>query len=68
VENTLSNLKAVYVKLEDSAGIILKITLEGVSAALDEDAKDKLFQAGIPVTIKQEDENSYIRFRLTKEV
>ena len=68
VENTLSNLNAVYVKLEDSAGIILKITLEGVSAALDEDAKDKLFQAGIPVTIKQEDENSYIRFRLTKEV
>ncbi len=68
VENTLSNLKAVYVKLENAAGVILKITLEGVSAVLDEDTKDKLFQAGIPVTIKYEDEISYIRFRLTKEV
>ncbi len=67
-EETLPNLKAVYVKVENSAGIILKLTLEGVSAVLDEGTKDKLFQAGIPVTIKYEDENSYIRFRLTKEV
>lgn len=68
VENSLSKLQAVYVKLENSTGIILKITLEGVNAALSENTKDKLFQAGIPVTIKYEDENSYIRFRLTKEV
>lgn len=68
IENTLSDLKAVYVKIENAAGIILKITLEGVNVALSEDAKDKLFQAGIPVTIKYEDEISYIRFRLTKEV
>ncbi len=68
VETALSNLKAVYVKLEHSAGIVLKITLEGVCAVLEEDTKEKLFQAGIPVTIKYEDEISYIRFRLTKEV
>ncbi len=68
IENTLSDLKAVYVKLENSAGAVLKLTLEGVSAALSEEAKDKLFQAGIPVTIKYEDEVSYIRFRLTKGV
>ncbi len=68
VENSLSNLKAVYVKLEDSAGIVLKMTMEGVSAVLDEETKEKLFQAGIPVTIRHEDEISYIRFRLTKEV
>lgn len=68
VENALSDLKAVYVKLENAAGIVLKITLEGVSAVLDEDTKEKLFQAGILVTIKCEDEISYIRFRLTKEV
>ena len=67
VENSLSKLKAVYVKLENSTGIILKITLEGATAVLDEDTKDKLFQAGIPVTIKYEDEISYVRFRLTKE-
>ena len=67
IENTLSDLKAVYVKLENTAGMVLKITLEGVNAVLSEDAKDKLFQAGIPVTIKYEDEISYIRFRLTKE-
>lgn len=68
VESTLSDLKAVYVKLADSAGVVLKITLEGVNAVLDEDTRDKLFQAGIPVTIKYEDEISYIRFRLTREV
>jgi hypothetical protein len=68
VEHSLSKLQAVYVKLENSTGIILKITLEGVNATLSENTKDKLFQAGIPVTIKNEDENSYIRFRLTKEV
>lgn len=68
MENTLPDLKAVYVKLENSAGVILKITLEGVSAVLDEDTKEKLFQAGIPVTIKYEDEISYMRFRLTREV
>jgi len=68
IENSLSDLKAVYVKLEDAAGIVLKITLEGVSAVFDEDTKEKLFQAGIPVTIKYEDEASYIRFRLTREV
>lgn len=68
VEHSLAKLQAVYVKLENSTGIILKITLEGVNAALSENTKDKLFQAGIPVTIKYEDENSYIRFRLTKEV
>ena len=68
VENALSDLKAVYVKLENAAGIVLKITLEGVSAVLDEDTKEKLFQAGILVTIKCEDEISYIRFRLTTEV
>ncbi|MBQ9135388.1 MAG: hypothetical protein IJX66_04775 [Lachnospiraceae bacterium] len=68
IENALSDLKAVYVKLENAAGIVLKITLEGAEAALSEAAKDKLFQAGIPVTIKYEDEISYIRFRLTKEV
>lgn len=68
VENALSYLKAVYVKLENAAGIVLKITLEGVSAVLDEDTKEKLFQAGILVTIKCEDEISYIRFRLTTEV
>ena len=68
IEDTLSDLKAVYVKLENSAGAVLKLTLEGVSAALSEEAMDKLFQAGIPVTIKYEDEVSYIRFRLTKGV
>ena len=68
VEHSLAKLQAVYVKLENSTGIILKITLEGVNAVLSENTKDKLFQAGIPVTIKYEDENSYIRFRLTKEV
>jgi len=68
IENSLVNLKAVYVKLENRAGIVLKITLEGVCAALDENTKEKLFLAGIPVTIKHEDEVSYIRFRLTKEV
>jgi len=68
IENTLSDLKAVYVKLENSAGIVLKLTLEGVSAALSEETKEKLFQIGIPVTIKYEDDNSYIRFRLTREV
>ena len=68
IESTLSNLKAVYVKLENAAGVVLKITLEGVSAVLGEDTKDKLFRAGIPVTIKHEDEASSIRFRLTKGV
>lgn len=68
VENTLPNLKAVYVKLENSAGVVLKITLEGVSTVLDEDTKKKLFQAGISVTIKYEDDISYIHFRLAKEV
>lgn len=68
VENYLSSLQAVYVKLEESAGIVLKITLEGICAVLDEGAKEKLFRAGIPVTIKYEDEISYIRFRLTKGV
>ncbi len=68
VEESLSSLKAVYVKVENSSGIILKITLEGASAVLDEETKDKLFQVGIPVTIKYEDEISYIRFRLTREV
>jgi len=68
IESTLPNLKAVYVKLENAAGVVLKITLEGVSAVLGEDTKDKLFRAGIPVTIKHEDEASYIRFRLTKGV
>ena len=68
VENHLSSLQAVYVKLEESAGIVLKITLEGICAVLDEGAKEKLFRAGIPVTIKYEDEISYIRFRLTKGV
>ena len=68
VENSLSNLKAVYVKIENSAGIILKITLEGINIALSEDIMDKLFQTSIPVTIKYEDEISYVRFRLTKEV
>ena len=67
VENDLSSLKGVYVKMEDTVGTVLKITLEGVSAVLDESTKDKLFQAGIPVTIKYEDEISYLRFRLTKE-
>ena len=68
VEESLSSLKAVYVKVENSSGIILKIILEGASAVLDEETKDKLFQVGIPVTIKYEDEISYIRFRLTREV
>ena len=68
MEESLSSLKAVYVKVENSSGIILKIILEGVSAVLDEETKDKLFQVGIPVTIKYEDEISYIRFRLTREV
>ena len=68
VEDNLSKLQAVYVKLEDTAGIVLKITLEGVSAFLTENAKEKLFQASIAVTIKHEDTISYIRFRLTKEV
>ncbi len=68
VEESLSSLKAVYVKVENSSGIILKITLEGASAVLNEETKDKLFQVGIPVTIKYEDEISYIRFRLTREV
>ena len=68
VEENLSNLQAVYVKMEDASGMVLKITLEGVCVALDEEIKEKLFQAGIPVTIKHEDEISYVRFRLTKEV
>ncbi|MBO5338007.1 MAG: hypothetical protein J6A94_12855 [Lachnospiraceae bacterium] len=68
VEDNLPKLQAVYVKMEDRAGLVLKITLEGVCAFLTEDAKDKLFQMGIPVTIKHEDVISYIRFRLTKEV
>ena len=68
VENTLSNLKAVYVKMENATGNVLKITMEGVSAVLDEDTKEKLFRAGILVTITYEDEISYIRFRLAKEV
>ena len=68
VEEHLPNLQAVYVKLDDRAGIVLKITLEGVNAVLHEDVKEQLFQAGIPVTIKHEDEISYIRFRLAKEV
>lgn len=68
VEESLLSLKAVYVKVENSSGIILKITLEGARAVLDEETKDKLFQVGIPVTIKYEDEISYIRFRLTREV
>ncbi len=68
IEMHLSSLQAVYIKLENSAGVILKMTLEGISVVLDEDIKEKLFQAGIPVTVKHEDENSYIRFRLTKEV
>lgn len=68
VEDALSDLKAVYVKLENSGGIIFKITLEGVNAVLSETTKEKLFQAGIPATIKYEDEISYLRFRLTREV
>ena len=64
----MSSLQGVYVRMEDTVGIVLKITLEGVSAVLDENTKEKLFQAGIPVTIKYEDEISYLRFRLTKEV
>ncbi len=68
LEDNLSSLQAVYVKLEDSAGIILKVILEGIHAVLDEDTKESLFQAGIPVTIKYEDEISYVRFRLSKEV
>ncbi len=68
IENALSDLKAVYVKLENSAGIVLKITLEGVCAILREETKEKLFHSGIPVTVKYEDEISYIRFRLTREV
>ena len=68
VEEALLNLQAIYVKMEDAAGIVLKITMEGVCAVFDEGTKEKLFQSGIPVTIKHEDEISYIRFRLTKEV
>lgn len=68
VEGNLSELQAVYVKLDNSSGVVLKITLEGIHVALDEDSREKLFSAGIPVTIKQEDDVSYVRFRLKKEV
>ena len=68
VEANLPKLQAVYVKMEDTMGIVLKITLEGIRAVLDEDTKEKLFQAGIPVTIKYEEEISYVRFRLAREV
>ncbi len=68
IEDTLSNLQGVYVTIEDLSGSVLKVTLEGVCAVLNEETKEKLFQSGIPVTIKYEDEISYIRFRLTKEV
>ncbi len=67
VESALPDVKAVYVKIENSADSVLKLTLEGVSVVLDDNTKEKLFQVGIPVTVKYEDEISYIRFRLTKE-
>jgi len=68
IEYDLSQLQAVSVKMEDAVGIVLKITLEGVNAILNEDMKEMLFQRGIPATIRYEDEISYVRFRLTKEV
>lgn len=66
IEGNLPNLQGVYAKLENTTGIILKITLEGVSVVLDEQREEKLFQAGIPVTIHHEDEASYVRFCLVK--
>jgi len=68
IEDNLSDLQAMYVKIENLSGILMKFTMEGVNANLSEDEKEKLFQAGIPVTIKCEDDTSYIRLRLAKEV
>lgn len=68
IEESLPMLNGIYVKLEESDGMILKMALEGVEATLSEDIMDRLFLEGIPVTVKHEDHISYIRFRLTKEV
>ena len=68
IEESLAMLNGIYVKLEESDGMILKMALEGVEVTLSEDIMDRLFLEGIPVTVKHEDHISYIRFRLTKEV
>ena len=68
IENNMSEILGIYVKLENSAGVILKMIVEGVNVVLDDDIKEKLFQAGIPVSVRYEDEISYVRFRLKKEV
>ena len=68
VEDSLTSLKAVYVKLDNSLGVVLKLTMEGVSVVLDEDSKVRLKEADISVTIKYEDEITYIRFMLSKGV
>lgn len=68
IEESIPMLTGIYVKLEESDGMILKLILEGVEATLSEDTMDGLFREGIPVTVKHEDHISYIRFRLTKEV
>lgn len=68
VEDKLTELQAVYVKLETAAEVVLKITLEGIHAVLDKVMSDKISEAGISVAINYEDEVSYVRFRVKREV
>ena len=68
IEEHLTDIRAVYVKLEDAADVIFKITLEGVTVALEKEVADKLSRAGISTVVEEEDGNSYVRFRMAREV
>ena len=68
LEDKLTELQAVYVKLETAAEVVLKITLEGIHVVFDEATNKKILEAGIPVAINYEDEVSYVRFRVKREV
>jgi len=68
IEDHLEYLKAVYVKLDHSEKVVLKIVLEGVIAALDENLLEKLSRAEIEPAVEVEDEVSYFSFRMIGEV
>ena len=63
IEQNLTSLQAVYVRLEQVEKMTLKITMEGVRATLGTDAMKKLGHAGFDANITYEDGISYIGFR-----
>lgn len=65
LEDNLDNLDSVYVRLLPEG--LIKITLEGVSARISEEAKEKMAQENINWDILYEDEVTYIRIIPGKE-